>query len=202
MTGLTNGTAYTFTVSATNALGTGPASSVSAQATPEASAPTCPCTLFGSSTPPMIDAGDGSSVNLGVRFTVDTSGFITGLRFYKAAANVGTHVGTLYSDSGAVLATANFTGETASGWQQVTFSSAVAVTPGVTYIAAYLAPYGHYSVTANGFGTAVVSPPLYGVATGVEADGVYAYGSTAAFPTNTYNATNYWVDVIFSLTSH
>ena len=28
--------------------------------------------------------------------------------------------------------------------------------------------------------------------------GVYAYGSSSTFPTNTYEASNYWVDVVYS----
>jgi hypothetical protein len=28
-------------------------------------------------------------------------------------------------------------------------------------------------------------------------DGVYLYSSTSVFPTSTYNAANYWVDVVF-----
>ena len=28
-------------------------------------------------------------------------------------------------------------------------------------------------------------------------DGLYAYGTGSLFPTNTYNASNYWVDVVF-----
>ena len=47
--------------------------------------------------------------------------------------------------SGQLLARATFTGETASGWQQVTFSSPVIVNPNTTYVASYFAPAGHYS---------------------------------------------------------
>ena len=32
-------------------------------------------------------------------------------------------------------------------------------------------------------------------------NGVYGYGSPPAFPTSTYNAANYWVDVVFSVTA-
>jgi hypothetical protein len=39
---------------------------------------------------------------------------------------------------------------------------------------------------------------LQALANGVSADGVYAYSATSTFPTNTYNATNYFVDVTFT----
>ena len=94
-------------------------------ATPQASPPTCPCSILGTATPATVDSGDGNSVNLGVQFTSDTNGFIDGIRFYKAATNTGIHVGSLWGPDGTLLATATFAGETASGWQQVLFSSPV-----------------------------------------------------------------------------
>ena len=39
---------------------------------------------------------------------------MTGIRFYKAAANTGTHIGSLWSAAGTRLAQATFTNETAS----------------------------------------------------------------------------------------
>ena len=117
LTGLTNGTTYTFSVTATSAVGTGPASGASNPATPESSL-NCPCNIFGTQTPGTVDSGDGSAVNLGMAFTTDTTGYITGARFYKAAANTGTHVGSLWSSTGTLLAQATFTNETASGWQR------------------------------------------------------------------------------------
>ena len=44
-------------------------------------------------------------------------GYITGLRFYKAATNTGTHVGNLWTAAGSLLSSVTFTNETASGWQ-------------------------------------------------------------------------------------
>ena len=191
VSGLTNGTAYTFTVSATNSVGTGPASTASSSVTPED-------TIFDFATPITIDSGDSSSVELGVKFTADTGGSITGIRFYKAAANTGTHIGSLWTAGGTLLASATFTNETTSGWQTVTFSNPVAIAAGTTYVAGYLAPNGHYSVNASGLSSSVDNPPLHAVANGTSPDGLYAYSATSAFPTSTFNASNYWVDVMFT----
>ena len=50
--------------------------------------------------PAPVDDGDPASVELGTKFRSDINGFITGVRFYKAAANTGTHTGTLWSSTG------------------------------------------------------------------------------------------------------
>jgi hypothetical protein len=200
VTGLVNGTTYTFRVAAINAIGTGPQSAPTDPVTPSATPPACPCNIFGSATPAVVDSGDTGSVVLGVAFSADVNGFVTGVRFYKSAANTGTHVGTLWSSSGSALASANFTNETASGWQQVTFSSPVPVVAGTTYVASYLAPAGRYSSTTNGLATGVDSPPLHALSNGVVANGVYVYSSTNAFPTASFNSSNYCVDVVFAVT--
>ena len=158
--------------------------------------------MFGSSTPAAgaVDSGDSTAVNVGMAFSVDQPGYITGVRFYKAAANTGTHVGDLWSASGTELAQATFTGETASGWQLVSFSTPVAVSVGTTYVVSYTDPNGHYSATSGTFSSANVnSPPLYGLATTTTPDGLYSIGSSPAFPTLTYQGDNYWVDPVFNL---
>ena len=86
---------------------------------------------------------------------------MTGIRFYKAAGNTGTHSGSLWTAGGTRLAQATFQNESASGWQHVTFSSPVAVSANTTYVASYFAPAGHYSVTSGGFSSAVDNPPLH-----------------------------------------
>jgi hypothetical protein len=155
-------------------------------------------TILDFATPSIIDAEDGSSVELGVKLTSSVNGTITGIRFYKSAANTGTHVGSLWSASGELLAQATFTNETASGWQSATFSEPVAITAGTTYVAGYLAPNGNYSATSVAFSSAgIENPPLMALANGTSLNGVYAYSGESTFPTNSYNSTNYYVDVTF-----
>jgi N,N-dimethylformamidase beta subunit-like, C-terminal/Domain of unknown function (DUF4082)/Fibronectin type III domain/Bacterial Ig domain len=192
LTGLTNGTAYTFKVAASNAIGTGPQSAASNAVTPED-------TIFDYATPEVVDAGDRGAIELGLKFTAEENGSVTGVRFYKAAANTGTHVGSLWSSTGTLLASATFAGETESGWQQVTFTNPVEVTAGTTYVVGYFAPNGHYSATPAAFASVGVSnPPLQALANGTSANGVYTYGVESTFPTSSYNATNYWVDAMFA----
>jgi hypothetical protein len=147
-----------------------------------------------------VDEGPDSSVELGVKFRSDVAGKITGIRFYKATANTGTHVGSLWNSAGTKLAAATFSGETASGWQQVSFSTPVAITANTVYVASYHANNGHYSADVNYFASrGVDNPPLHALANGVSGgDGVYRYGTTSAFPNQTWYSANYWVDVVFA----
>ncbi|MBV8416405.1 MAG: DUF4082 domain-containing protein [Verrucomicrobia bacterium] len=155
-------------------------------------------TIFGATAPsnPAQTFNDGAAVELGVKFTPSTSGTITGIRFYKANSNTGTHIGDLWSASGKLLATAAFSGETASGWQQVNLSTPVAITAGSTYIVSYHTNI--YSVDAYYFDNAATSGPLTAPASSsCGGNGVYVYSNSSAFPTNTWEASNYWVDVAF-----
>nr|WP_244561355.1 DUF4082 domain-containing protein [Bradyrhizobium canariense] len=151
--------------------------------------------LFGTNDAPGVaNSGDTNPVEVGVKFTVSVNGTITGLRFYKGSLNTGPHVADLWSSTGALLATATFTNETASGWQQVNFSNPVAITAGTTYVASYHTN-GNYSGSQNYFTTSLANGQLTAPA---GANGVYSYGSGSAFPTNTFKSSNYWVDVIFN----
>jgi hypothetical protein len=76
----------------------------------------------------------------------------------------------------------------------------VAIQANTVYVASYFAPSGHYSGNLNYFATqGTDTPPLHALATGVAGgNGVFAYGGAGAFPNSTYQALNYWVDVVFS----
>ena len=165
------------------------------------SGPACPCSAWSSTTTPSNPAAfDTNPVELGVKFKSDSDGSIAGIRFYKGTGNTGTHVGNLWTSTGQLLASAVFTNESATGWQQVNFASPVHITANTVYVASYYAPNDNYAADQNFFATAGVdAAPIHLLASGVSGgNGVYAYGSTSTFPSNTFNATNYWVDVVFS----
>ena len=86
------------------------------------------------------------------------------------------------------------------GWQQATFATPVAIQPNTVYVASYFAPNGHYSGNLNYFATqGFDTPPLHALSTGVGGgNGVFGYGAAGTFPASTYQALNYWVDVVFS----
>src|SRR5262249_39238707 len=155
-------------------------------------------TIWSAAAIPSTTASDASAVELGVRFTSDVAGSVTGVRFYKSTTNTGTHVANLWTNTGTLLATATFSSESASGWQQVSFGTPVAITANTTYVVSYHTNVGHYSTNGAYFASAGVdTPPLHALANGVDgANGVYLYGA-GGFPTQTFNATNYWVDVVF-----
>jgi hypothetical protein len=152
-----------------------------------------------SDTPATANSGDTNAAELGVKLQASTNGSITGIRFYKGALNTGTHVGDLWSASGSLLSTVNFTNETASGWQEADFSAPVAIAAGTTYVASYHTNTGNYSVDGNYFANAHTNGALTAPSSASSGgNGVYAYGSTSLFPSNSFNASNYWVDVVFN----
>ena len=86
-------------------------------------------------------------LEVGMKFTSNVGGYITGLRFYKGVGGKGTHIGNLWSINGTNLASATFIDETASGWQTVTFSSPVAITANTIYVVSYFSPNGDFVYT-------------------------------------------------------
>jgi hypothetical protein len=128
-------------------------------------------------------SSDPSPIEVGVKFRSDTVGYIHGVRFYKGTGNTGTHKGTLWSKSGGSLASATFTNETASGWQEVRFSAPVAIAANTTYVASCFLPAGHYAATEGFFGAVGAdATPLHALKSGVDGgNGVYRYGASA-FP--------------------
>ncbi|MGP5071867.1 DUF4082 domain-containing protein [Arthrobacter rhombi] len=160
-----------------------------------------PYTVFGNAKPESIDSGDGSSTELGLRFSPTADGYISGVRFYKSKANTGTHTGTLWSLTGEALATADFQDETNEGWQSLAFDTPVAVTAGTEYIVSYSAPKGHYSADLQYFAYRGTDAAPLKVEGGFNAPSAGVYKTDPGFPVSSYEKTNYFVDPVFETTA-
>ncbi len=149
-------------------------------------------------TPTVTSDSDNKSVELGMKFRSSTATTVTGVKFYKGTGNGGTHTGSLWSATGTKLATVTFSGESTTGWQTANFPTPVAISANTTYVISYHAPQGHYAVDENYFASqSYTSGSLTALQNGTDGgNGVYKYGSSVVFPNATYNASNYWVDVI------
>jgi hypothetical protein len=160
----------------------------------------CPCQLFSVVTQPAtqnVSTRDGRggtgpwTYEFGVKVSVDQPMTLTAIRFWKSSAETGTHVGNVWTSSGALLGSVTFTNETAAGWQQQALTTPLGLQPGSVYVVSVNAN-AFFSITAQGLQTQVIAGPLRSVADG--ANGVF--GSAAGvFPGSSYNSTNYSVDL-------
>ena len=136
---------------------------------------------------------------MGVKFTASVAGEVTGVRFYKQTWMGGyVHVGHLWTSTGTLLATATFTNESSYGWQQVNFSSPVAIILANTvYIASFSTGGGYFGITSPFFTNGgVTNGPLQALSNSVPGgDGVY--NRSGVFPTVNGNGMNFWADVAF-----
>ena len=84
--------------------------------------------------------------------------------------------------------------------KQAVLTSLVAISANTTYVVSYYAPNGHYAADETSFSTVGVdATPLHALSNSAgSGNGVYLYATGGGFPANTYNATNYWVDVVFA----
>jgi hypothetical protein len=165
--------------------------------------PVCPCTVFSPSQTPLGSiSNDGSPIEAGMQFVAQTNGFVTALRYYKPGGIGGTRTGNLWTSSGINLASQVFTGETASGWQQVTLATPVPISAGTTYVVSYFSSTGDYMSTPDYFtqsvGTGLVQAPAEGTN---GPDGVYLDTPSSAFPTQDAGGANYYADVVFNTTT-
>lgn len=193
---VTGGTGYTYTVKSADFCGN--LSSASSGASVTASTEE---TVFGNQPPYDTATSDTSSAELGMRVTPTANGYITGVRFYRGVANANGYTANLWTDGGTNLATGSTLtgGSVTPGWNEIRFSSPVAVTANTTYVVSYFTDGGQYSYTPNAFASAITNGDLTAPADSSGShNGVYAYSSTSVFPTSSYNANSYAVDAIFT----
>ena len=126
--------------------------------------------------PTIASATDNSPVEVGVQFESSIAGTISGIRFYDgnsaglaASGNTGiTYVAHLWTSTGSLLATANYTlnDDSSLGWQQVNFTHSVPIAANTVYVASYYAPKGGYAMDIGYFANSgVTSGPLNALST-------------------------------------
>lgn len=148
---------------------------------------------------PIPPTENDASVTLGVKFRSTVSGFVRGVRFFSPDdVSTGDFTGQLWSESGDLLASGTFTGVTASGWQELTFAEPVLIDANTIYVASYHTTSINYVETTGGLVNDISNGSLTAPGSAsVGGNGVYTYGATPTFPTETVDS-HYWVDVIFA----
>jgi hypothetical protein len=134
-------------------------------------------------------SGAGQTWEQATQFSSSVSGKITHIRFYKAPGESGTHVGRIWSDTGALLAQASFpTPEAPSGWHEVALSTPLQITAGVKYRVSYNVNF-YGAKIVSGLGSPVSNGPL------TAWTGFYSTPS-GTFP-NTGSVSNFLADIRF-----
>ena len=139
-------------------------------------------------------------VEVGVKFKSDTlRARSSGVRFYKAAANTGTHTGSLWTaERPAPRAGDVHRRDRDRAGRPSRSPTRSRCMPDTTYVASYFAPNGHYAATADYFWRAPAPGPHGGAIARRRAaarahatrapttNGVYAYSATSTFPSSAY----------------
>ena len=122
------------------------------------------------------------------------TGRLTALQYYQGPAAADVTTATLWSADGDVLSRADFAASTTEGWRTIPLATPVALTAGSVYTVSYNAPAGRYPVTERSLATPTTQNGFV-----LEAGaGVYRYGDTSRLPRNTYNGSNYLVDIVYT----
>jgi hypothetical protein len=149
----------------------------------------CNASLFPSQTPETTASGGGATWEQGTQFSSSINGKVTHIRFYKAAGEMGTHIGRIRSDTGALLAQVTFTNETPSDWQVKQLTTPLQITAGVKYRVTYNIN-NLVAKTFNALNTPISNGPLTAFT---------SFFSTPAgtFPT-TGSGSNLFADILFT----
>jgi Domain of unknown function (DUF4347)/Domain of unknown function (DUF4082) len=151
--------------------------------------------IFTTQTPDNPNQSDGTGAagdyELGMEFVSTKAGKIDAIRYYKAPSETGTHTGRIWSITGSLLGTVDFTNETASGWQQQALATPLNITANTTYVVS-VNVNSYFAV--SGGGTTITNGDLSAVADG--SNGVIN-ATPGLFPTASNNS-NYFRDIVFT----
>jgi len=145
-----------------------------------------PQIAFNDLVPESLDAK--GTVELGVTFSITAPGRITGLRFYQARSEKGSHTLRLWDSYGAVRCSADIPEKSGGGWRKAVLPEPVSVQAGDSFCVSYTAS-SHYVATPGVFASAVVKEGIRREA------GVYSFETLGRRPAKTYKQMSYFVDV-------
>ena len=147
-------------------------------------------------------APDAGAVTLGIIFRSTQPGKVSGIRFFRGATSRDGYAVKLFAGNGSLLAAAKTWKDTCvvPCWEEVDFASPVPLAADTTYVAAYYTSSGRYAVDMYGLSNGHSAGPLTVPASDVVGgNGVYTYST--AFPNQTWDNSNYYVDVVFTSTA-
>ena len=151
--------------------------------------------LFTNQVPASILNTDGprADYELGTLFQSSASGRISALRFWKESIETGIHTGGhIWDASGALLTSVAFLGETARGWQQQNLATPLPIVANTEYLASVNTGNTYYVATARGSATPIINGHLSSIV-----GGNARYGPPGQYLAQTFNANNYFRDVVF-----
>jgi Domain of unknown function (DUF4347)/Domain of unknown function (DUF4082) len=176
----------------------GGSEAISSLATSPISSSTIVASIFTTQTPDNPNQNDGvgsaGDYELGMEFTSVKAGKINAIRYYKSPSETGSHVGRIWSSTGTLLGSVNFTTETASGWQQQSLTTPIDITVNTTYVVSVNAN-SYFAVSGGGLATTITNGDLSAVADG--SNGVYD-STPGVFPIASSSNNNYFRDIVFS----
>ena len=164
--------------------------------------PSCQGTTFFSSGvgPTSTYGNDPQPVNVGIKLSAKVPWIINCVRFFRAtdsSGNVpsGNVLWTIYNASTkAALATGTFPTSTVSGWNVAPLVTPLNVAANTSVVVAVNTI--RYADTYPYFSTAKTDPT--GVLTAPANAGTFLYSASNAFPTTVWQASNYFVDIVFT----
>lgn len=163
-------------------------------------APTFATLFEASDAPAATITSEATDYELGVKFTANSAGEVTELRYFRGAADAGdTDLRTLnlWDNNGVNLGSVTVQSDPGdSGWQVGALATPIALTPGASYVASY-GTTQNYVATNNYFDTGHDGTDGLLSAPG-GSNGVFAANTTGIFPTQSWASSNYWVDVGFT----
>ena len=161
-----------------------------------------PVSLFSvANTPAQTSLNDGSQLEVGMKFTSSVAGQITALKFYRSSGDTGIDLLDLWTSTGTLLTSATFTNTAASRLADC-YPAVRGFDRRQHHLYCFLPHHRRLCGDQQLLHDSRHKRPLDRTFHDDDAggNGVYAYGGTSTagiFPTNTYGASNYWVDVVF-----